>query len=146
MQFPLRATSAAAALGATALLGLAAFQPVAARESCSNRTVEGEFALLAQGQTEDLQHTTANLGRIVADGRGGLSGSLTLSVNGQIVRGQRVSGTYVVNPDCTGTEQFTIGTDPNVRSADFVVANHGSEIQFLETDSGTVFSGTATRQ
>jgi hypothetical protein len=135
-----------AALGIFALLGVAALQPVAAQESCSTRTVEGEFSLLAQGQTEDLQHTTANLGRIVVDGNGGLTGSLTVSVSGRIARAQHVNGTYVVNPDCTGTEQFTIGADPTVRSADFVIAERGREIQFLETDSGTVFSGTATRQ
>jgi hypothetical protein len=145
-QFARRRTSALAALGVTALLGFAALQPVAAQESCSTRTVEGEFALLAQGQTEDLQHTTANLGRIMVDGRGGLTGSLTLSVNGQIARDQRVRGTYVVNADCTGTEQFTIGPDPTLRTADFVIADHGREIEFLETDTGTVFSGSATRQ
>ena len=135
-----------AAVGLTAILGVAALQPVSAEESCSNRTVEGAFALAARGQTENLEHTTANLGRIVVDGHGNLTGTLTVSVNGRIARGQHVAGTYAVNADCTGSEQFTIGTDPTPRTADFVIADHGRQISFLETDSGTVFVGSATRQ
>jgi hypothetical protein len=133
-------------LGGAVAVGLVALQPVAAQDSCSARTVEGDYALSAQGKTEDLAHTTANLGRVVVDGRGGLSGALTISVDGRIARGQHLSGTYVVNADCTGSETFTIGADPTPRTADFVVSDRGRQIAFLETDPGTVFVGTATRQ
>src|SRR5262245_1513019 len=83
-----------------------------ARQGCSNETAAGEYALQATGLTEGLSHTTADLGRIVVDGRGRLAGQLTVSVNGRIAQGQALAGTYGVQPDCTGAETFTIGADP----------------------------------
>src|SRR5215471_1660293 len=121
------------------VLGFASFSHVAAHPACSNRTVEGDYALQASGLTEDLAHHTANLGRIVVDANGHLSGELTVSVSGHIGTAQAVNGTYSVSDDCTGSESFTIGADPTVRTATFVVANGGREIDFLETDAGTVF-------
>ena len=135
----------AVAIPTLGALGFASFSHVAAHPACSDRTVEGDYALHASGLTEDLTHHTANLGRIVVDGTGRLSGELTVSVNGRIATAQMVRGTYSVNDDCTGSESFTVGADPTVRTATFVTANGGREIDFLETDAATVFNGTATR-
>jgi hypothetical protein len=131
---------------AAAAASLVSLHSVGAHEACNNRTVQGEFALSAQGQTENLQHTTENLGRIIVDGNGHLTGTLTISVSGRVARNQTLTGSYAVLPDCTGSETFTIGSDPAQRNADFVAADDGHQIFFLETDTGTVFSGTATRQ
>jgi hypothetical protein len=136
----------AAALGLAGALGLARTQPVVARSVCSAETVEGEYGLQARGLTEGLSHHTANLGRIMVDGHGHLTGMLTVSINGRIATAQALNGTYEVQADCSGTESFTIGFDPTPRTASFVVANKGREIEFLEPDEGTVFGGTATRQ
>src|SRR5215467_13400414 len=102
-------------------LGFASFSHVAAHPACSNRSADGDYALQANGLTEDLTHHTANLGRIVVDGNGRLSGELTVSVNGRIATAQTVKGSYSVNDDCTGSESFTIGADPTVRTATFVI-------------------------
>jgi hypothetical protein len=146
MTAPRRLTVAAFALGLAGMIGVAATGQVAAEGACSNKTVEGQYALQARGLTEGLAHHTANLGRIVADGEGHLTGSLTVSINGRIATAQALNGTYEVHSDCTGVELFTIGLDPTPRTASFVVANRARQIDFLETDEGTVFSGTAVRQ
>ena len=82
----------------------------------------------------------------MVDGHGHLSGTLIVSINGRIAEAQVLNGTYQVHADCTGTESFTIGSDPTQRTASFVLADKARQIDFLETDEGTVFSGTATRQ
>ena len=135
----------AVALGVLGSLSFAA-TGAAAERTCSNKSVEGQYALLARGLTEDLTHHTANLGRILVDGHGHLTGTLTVSVDGRIATAQALNGTYEVHADCSGTELFTIGADPTQRTANFVVSNRTRQIDFLETDQGTVFSGTATRQ
>jgi hypothetical protein len=136
----------AAAVGLAGAIGAARTLPVVARSVCSNETVEGEYALQARGLTEGLAHHTANLGRIMVDGHGHLTGTLTVTINGRIATAQALNGIYEVHADCTGAESFTIGSDSTPRTANFVVASDARQIDFLETDEGTVFSGTATRQ
>jgi hypothetical protein len=138
--------SFAVVIGLASLLGVDSVSQALARDGCTSESVAGEYALQASGLTEALTHTTSDLGRFVVDGSGRLSGQVTVSVNGRIVQDQALRGTYSVQPDCTGSETFTIGADPTQRHADFVIADQGREIVFLETDSGTVFTGTATRQ
>src|SRR5215471_7266376 len=134
----------ALSLGVLGSLSFAA-TGASAERTCSNESVEGQYSLQARGLTEGLAHHTANLGRILVDGHGHLTGTLTVSINGRIATSQALNGTYEVHADCTGTESFTIGSDPTPRTASFVVANKARQIDFLETDEGTVFSGTATR-
>ena len=142
---PALVAATALALGLAGTIGFAT-TGAAAERTCSNESVEGQYALQARGLTEGLTHHTANLGRIMVDGHGHLSGSLTVSINGRIATAQALNGTYEVHADCSGTESFTIGSDPTARTASFVLANKARQIDFLETDEGTVFSGSATRQ
>jgi hypothetical protein len=138
--------SCAVVLGLASLLIVGSVSQTAAREGCTNESAAGEYALQSGGLTEGLTHTTSDLGRVVVDGHGRLSGRLTVSASGRIAQGQTLEGTYAVRSDCTGSETFTVGADSTQRHADFVIADQGREILFLETDSGTVFTGTATRQ
>ncbi len=61
---------------------------------------------------------------------------LDVSVNGAISKGT-LSGHYTVNTDCTMTQTLSNGTN-----YDGVVAPDGSKGYWMETDTGTVLSGT----
>jgi hypothetical protein len=65
-------------------------------------------------------------------------------VAGMIIRQLPITGSYTVNPDCTGSKQFTAPGFPPT-NFDFVVNPNGRKITFIETDAGTVFSGSAVR-
>jgi hypothetical protein len=73
------------------------------------------------------------------DGKGTGVLTSTTSVNGAISRGT-VSGPYTVNSDCTMTLTLSNGTH-----YDTVIAPDGSTGNWIETDTGTVLSGTFRR-
>jgi hypothetical protein len=80
----------------------------------------------------------AAVGTITYDGQGNLVNPFTLSVNGSVSTLTQ-TGTYTVNRDCTGTV-VQAGSHFN-----FVVAPDGSAVFWIETDAGTILSGTAVR-
>lgn len=67
----------------------------------------------------------------------------TVSINGLIVRTTGGSGTYTVNPDCTGTLTFSTGP-----AFDIFVEPHGRQLWMIQTgppEVPAVFEGTVTR-
>lgn len=70
------------------------------------------------------------------DGEGHFSGSGTASVGGEIST-STFSGTYTVNPDCTGSFTATLESGV-VTHANFVIVDSGKEIRAVSTDAGTV--------
>jgi hypothetical protein len=82
----------------------------------------------------------AFIGTVYFDGKGGITNPYTLSFVGAI---SRVTGkaTYTVNSDCTAT--FT--TTDNSQHFDMRVSPDGSKVDYIETDAGTVISGSASR-
>jgi hypothetical protein len=74
------------------------------------------------------------------DGQGNTVATYTASVNGNIFPGITVTGTYSVNPDCTGSNAESDGSHYN-----FVVSSDGNSTTWIQTDPGTVISGTETR-
>jgi hypothetical protein len=81
----------------------------------------------------------AVVGVMTYDGRGGAVLASTLSVNGAISKGT-LTGTYTVNSDCTMTQTLSNGNN-----SDGVIAPDGSSGYWMETDPGTVLSGTLVR-
>jgi hypothetical protein len=80
------------------------------------------------------------VGTITYDGEGNLVNPFTLSVNGAVST-FTVTGTYTVKSDCTGTVvQGGGGAHYN-----FVVSPDGGTVFWIETDTGTIISGTAVR-
>ena len=66
------------------------------------------------------------------------------SLNGTIVPGS-ASGTYTVNPDCTGT--YTVQNSLGLTvHAFFVIDDNGNELQDVITDAGTVINCVARKQ
>jgi len=85
----------------------------------------------------------AFIGTIYIDGKGGIANPFTASFAGTILRGVGAA-TYTVESDCSGTQ---IGTTPNgtIQTYDIRVSPDGSKFDYIETDAGTVISGSATR-
>jgi len=84
--------------------------------------------------------TVAFIGTVYFDGKGGITNPYTVSFAGTI---SRVVGkaTYTVKSDCTAT--FT--TTDDTQHFDMRVSPDGRKVDYIETDAGTVISGSASR-
>jgi hypothetical protein len=82
----------------------------------------------------------AYVGQVILDGKGNVSGTLTLSLNGTIATAP-ITGTYTENANCTGTAQVT-PSGFSTANFNLVVVNVGKEILLIETDTNTTISGT----
>ena len=82
----------------------------------------------------------AFIGTVYFDGKGGITNPFTVSFAGTI---SRVVGkaTYTVKSDCTAT--FT--TTDDTQHFDMRVSPDGRKVDYIETDAGTVISGSASR-
>jgi hypothetical protein len=79
------------------------------------------------------------VGEITYDGHGNTLATFKLNVNGNVQTNADVPGTYTINSDCTGTS-LEAGAHYS-----FVVSPNGNTTTWLETDPGTVVSGTEVR-
>jgi hypothetical protein len=114
--------------------------------SCSNATLRGVY----MSATSGYQSVTPSLVPIAVTakdifyGNGHFDSLATISIGGTIIRNVAAPGTYIVNSDCTATAVIHMTSAPDVHE-DWLVAPDGDTIFAIETDSGTVFSGTIQR-
>ncbi len=112
---------------------------------CGPEMLRGTYALTAQGFTivSGKAQPQAIVEGIDFNGDGTLTVPFgTLSINGFIIHfPPGGGGTYTLNPDCSGTLTFTSGPV----NYDIVVQLNGKEISMIQTDSDSVFAGTAKR-
>ncbi len=85
------------------------------------------------------------VGVLTADGVGSLSGTDTISENGQVQSGRTYTGTYSVQANCSGTMTLNYTGQQAVPFA-IAVSNSGYQVGFLQMNNGTVGVGTAIRQ
>ena len=78
------------------------------------------------------------------DGRGNVSGSSTADYGGQSFP-VTFTGTYSVNPNCTGSATFNLGDD-NLVHRNLVIVAEGKEVEFVSTDLGLVIAGSMKKQ
>ena len=120
----------------------------AQNRGCSDSIIKGTFAFTSDGSRTTppaLAGAFAEVGTQTFDGVGGTTGTAILSSNGRIVQ-VTWTGTYTVNPDCTGT--FTLLISPfgvTIRSY-FVVGNNATEFLAIETEPGLIITRTGRRQ
>src|SRR4051794_14170871 len=102
LSLPLVLAGAGSALAAEA--GAAADAPV----TCSEATLRGTYLFATNGLTVHGKNQVpfAASGYEVYDGHGHVKDTVSFSVNGKITRHQRLTGTYTVNADCTGTATY----------------------------------------
>jgi hypothetical protein len=128
------------ASGAVAIIAFA-LVPRALNAQCrsGNATLHGTYVVYGGGTVVGVGSLTA-VGLHTWDGQGNTVATYTVSVNGNIYPGVTVTGSYSVNPDCTGSLTESDGTHYN-----FVVLPNGNSSTWMRTDTGTVLSGTETR-
>ena len=125
------------------LLSGGGVRPAAAKhDRCDNGSISGSYGYTVNGTNLGVGLVAA-VGRVTSDGRGNLSATDTLSAAGTILH-RTITGSYAVNPDCTGSGQFTDNFGLTVH-LDFVVNDGGDEFQFIQTDPGTIFTGLAKK-
>jgi hypothetical protein len=141
-----RSTIAKAFTLAALALGVAAAAN-AGNKGCSLATLKGTFADKETGfitAPPELAGPIAGVNIETFDGKGVLTGTGIVSLNGNIVPGT-FTGTYTVNPDCTGT--YTVQNSLGLTvHAFFVIDDGGNEFQDVITDPGTVITCIARRQ
>jgi hypothetical protein len=121
--------------------------------TCTNAGVKGSFGFEATGlfvAGAPVTGPVAFIGELKlsvnSSGDGVIIGRVSGSEDGTIFTfaEEPVTGTYSVNPDCTGTATIA----PKGQSAlnfTFLVVDGGNEMLALETDANTVVSGTLQR-
>jgi hypothetical protein len=112
--------------------------------ACSNSTIRGSYAYTIHGQVFLPNGPTLlinGLARTTFDGEGNLTELDAISANGNVAPGWvSNTGTYSVNPDCTGTITVTNGNQPLIHGQ-MIVAQSGNTIHEMLIDSG--FATTA---
>ena len=101
-------------------------------------TKHGTYVVYGTGTVVGVGPAVA-VGEITYDGHGNTQATFTLNVNGNVQTHTGVSGTYTINSDCTGTS-LEAGAHYS-----FVVSPDGNTTTWMETDPGTVVSGTEVR-
>jgi len=110
--------------------------------ACNNKLIAGSYGFTVQGTKLAGQGPTGpqvGVSMTRFDGKGGLSQIDTVTIDGEVVADwthPRATGTYSVNPDCTGT--FTINFKDNRPPVvtNFVVTANGDEIDTVVISAG----------
>ena len=134
--------------GAVAEAGAGPRQPPGNAESlcpgnCSEAMIKGCYAIELTGWVGSGPGRLpyASVGFFYADGKGTLSGTDTMVIDGGPPVQRAVTATYTVDPNtCTGTAVSDVGT------FNFVITDSGKEIRNISTTPGTTITGTSRRQ
>ncbi len=104
--------------------------PDAHARQCSNATLRGAYGFRVGGLVVPAGTPRGVLARFSFDGKGSYSAKLTLNDNGNIIHVQD-SGTYTVEPDCTGR----LLPNPNAGGGtiEIVIVDGGNEFYQLRT-------------
>jgi hypothetical protein len=126
------------AIGAVAalVLGLAPMAR-AERKECSVASLEGSFVRKDTGfvtAPAAIAGPLAGVSLVTFDGNGALTSAGFSSLNGNVSE-STATGTYTVNPDCTGT-YTTLSSTGRTGNAFFVIVDNGNEIHILPTNPG----------
>jgi hypothetical protein len=125
------------------VLGISPKAQAGEPRGCSNASLRGSFGFTNTGTNLALPPPfagpIAQIGRQTFDGRGHTRATTTLSANGNIF-GATAEGSYVVNPDCTGSLTLYVSPVGSTVNADFVLDDDGAEIRALITDEGAIES------
>ena len=123
---------------------LAASSTLTAHAACNNLTIKGTYAFTIHGTVflpNGFTLLIDGLAKPTFDGNGNSTQLDAVAANGNVPPGWRVStGTYSVNPDCTGTFTVTNGDRPPI-NGQFIIAQSGNTIREMVTDPG--FATTA---
>ena len=131
------------------ILVLAASSTLTAHASgCTNRTIKGAWVQNLQGLIflpDGTSLVLTGVTKTTYDGLGNLTALDASGVNGNVPAGWRTgSGTYTVNPDCTGTETISFPGQADIH-AQFALAQSGNKLHYVNVDPNISLSGEAER-
>jgi hypothetical protein len=122
-------------------------KPAASDNPCSLKTLKGTYLYHCAGvrlENDDPPAHFAFAGKDQYHGDGAMSGVYSFTDKTNILHHVSYTGTYTVNPDCTGsfttTDEFGV-----VTQADLYFGRDGEEISFILTDGGVVDAGVERR-
>jgi hypothetical protein len=123
--------------------------------ACTNASFSGSYAFSEQGTVVLAPNSPSvpmvAVGILNADGEGKATVTATGSFNGVIAPFVVTSGSYTINPDCSGTMEMnpitTLPDGSKVQSkVSLAVIIAGPEVRYLSTTSGETLIGTMIKQ
>jgi hypothetical protein len=131
-------------------LALVVSSPLMSHASaCSNSTIRGSYAFTIHGTIFLPDGSTVlldGLAKQTFDGNGNFTQVDAVASNGNLPPGWRPgSGTYSVNPDCTGTQTIVIPGNPSDVHVQFIVAQSGNTIHQVVIDPGVAATAEGER-
>lgn len=131
------------------ILALAASSGLTAHASaCSNSTIRGSYAFTIHGTVFLPNGSTLlidGIARETFDGQGNETQVDAIATNGLLSPGWRPgTGSYSVNPDCTGTQTITVPGLPDLH-LQFIVAQGGNTIHQVVIDPGIATTAEGER-
>jgi hypothetical protein len=137
-----------AAGAALALAGTASASSTAAASSssCSDATLNGTYTYGYEGWSvsKSAKSPTSTAGFDNFDGAGSSTGVTTFVDNGVVENNNTAdTSTYKLHADCSGTIVFNIGG--SIAHFNIYVSPSGRSFSIIETDPGSVQSGTENR-
>jgi hypothetical protein len=131
----------------TLVLALSSSLPAQAG-ACNNATIRGTYAFTIRGQVflpDGSSLLITGVARTTFDGEGNITQLDAVADNGNVPTGWRSStGTYSVNPDCTGA--FTVTNDPQPPiNALFLIAQSGNSLHSIVINQGFAVISDAER-
>jgi hypothetical protein len=116
--------------------------------ACSNATIQGTYAFTIHGKIFNPDGSILavdGLAKTTFDGRGNLTQLDAVAINGNVAPGWASNtGTYSVNPDCTGTFTVTNGSQAPIH-VQMIVAQSGNTIHDMVTDPNIATTAEAER-
>ena len=118
------------AIGASVILGSCWLAPIAygAQQQCSVEKLQGRYVFTGQG-------TNLHYGAFEFDGAGKFLGKQT-SLRHTVAQRETLSGTYVLDADCTGRMTLE-GQQGGTAHWDVFVTDDGKKGRMIRTDAGT---------
>jgi len=118
------------------------------QSNCSLRSLKGCFGTTINGNLVGgpLAGPVAGIALQKFDGEGGLTQVDTVSINGILIaNGRSATGTYTVNPDCTGTATINFPAQPPLQLS-FVLDDHRKELRAVTTNPGVTTTSVGRKQ
>jgi hypothetical protein len=131
-------------------LAVASVIPANAQHNCSERTLFGKYSSVFNGQilTGPLAGLVNGITVETFDGYGHFTSIDHVVLNGvqPADEWRESSGTYTVNPDCTGKKVVTfLNNQPPPRITFFIITKSGKQLNTVGGNDGVALSGVYTR-
>ncbi|HXM96692.1 MAG TPA: hypothetical protein VOA64_20935 [Candidatus Dormibacteraeota bacterium] len=130
------------------VMALAASSAVSAPDNCTNSIIKGDYAFTIHGQIlppNGPPLLVDGIAKTTFDGDGNVTQLDTVAINGNITEiWHPGTGSYTVNPDCTGTMTLISTGQPTLHLA-ILVSQSGNHIHTVVTNPGFATTSDAER-